>query len=96
MIVLIINEHGVFSFECESKAPVATYRHRPMASERAVQRMQPPAGRVHVFRRAGVVQSEKLFAEPLDMARLNFGFRSRPEEKLDSFMAKAFDHLYSV
>jgi len=67
-----------------------------MAFQFSMQRMQLPAGRVHVFCRPRVIEREQLFAKTLGMAGLNLGFRSRPEKQFDSLMAKALDHLCSV
>jgi hypothetical protein len=96
MVVLIINEHGVLAIEGKREPPIPAYGHRPMVFECPVQRMQPPAGGVHVFRGPCVVQREKLLAQPLSMARLDLCSRSRPEEQFDSLMTEALDHLYSV
>lgn len=61
-----------------------------------MQGMQLPARGIHIFGRPGVVEGEQLSAEPLGVAGLDFGFRSRPEEELDSLVTETFDHLYSV
>jgi hypothetical protein len=96
MIVLIINEHSVFTLKGEGEAPVAAYRHRPVVLQFPMKGMQLPTGGVHVLRRLGVVQREELLAQPLGMAGVDFGSRSRPEKQCDSLMTEALDHLYSV
>ena len=96
MVVVTINEHGIFPFEGKSEPPVAAYGHRPVAFQFPMERMQPPAGGVHVLRGSGIVQRKELLAQPLCMSSLDFGFRPCSEEQLDAFVAKAPDHTYSV
>ncbi len=96
MVVVIVNQHGVFSFERKGEAPVPAYRHRPMVLQFAAQGMETPAGSVHIFRRACVVECEKLLAQSFGVSRLDFGSRPRQEKPLDSLMTEASDHPYSV
>ena len=96
MVVLIIDEHSVFTLEGEGEPPIAAYRHRPMVLQFPVQGMQLPAGSIHVLRRPGIIQREELLTQPPCMTRLDFSFQSRPEEQFDSLVTEAFDHLYSV
>ena len=96
MVVAVINEHGVFAVESERETPIAAYRHRPMTFQIAMQRMQLPSRRFHVVGRPRVVEREQLSAKPFRMVSLDLGFRSRPEEQLNSLVTKAFDHTYSV
>lgn len=67
-----------------------------MAFQITMQRMQLPAWRTHIFRQAGIVEGEKLFAKAFSVARLDFGFRSGSEEELDSLVTEASDHSCSV
>jgi hypothetical protein len=96
MVVVVIDEHRVFAFESEGESPVAAYRDCPVIFQVAMQGMQLPPRRVHVFCRAGVVERKQLLAKALGMAGLDFGFRPGPEEQLDSLVTKASDHSYSV
>jgi hypothetical protein len=96
MVVLIVDQEGVLAFEHERQTPVAADRYRPMAFERAVQRMKLPAGSIHVFRRSCVVQGEKLPPEPFGVIRLDLRLRSGAKELLDTFVPEALDHPYSV
>ncbi len=96
MVIVIINQNRIFAFKHKSKPPVSIYGHRPMAFEFPTQRMQPPAGGVHVSGGARIVQGEELLAQPLGMAGLNLGFRPCSKEQFDTFVTKAFNHSYSV
>ena len=96
MVVLIINEHGIFPLEGEGETPIAADRHRPMVLQFPVKGVQLPAWGVHVFRRSRVIQREELLPQSLGMARLDFGSRSRPEKQFHAFVTEAFYHPYSV
>jgi hypothetical protein len=96
MVILIINQNHVLAFDHERQTPVATDCHRPMTFELAVQGMQLPAGSVHVSRRSGIVQGEKLLPEPVAVTRLDLRLRSGAKELLDTFVPEALNHMYSV
>jgi len=92
LIVSIIHQHRILAFEGESQAPVTAHIHRPMALQIAAQRMQPPAGRVHVFWSPGIVQRKELLAESFRMLGLNAGLRACFKELLDALVPEAFYH----
>ncbi len=64
-----------------------------MPFEVAVQGVEPPTWRVQVFRGFGVVQREKLLAEPFRVLWLDPRLRTRPEKPLHALMPEAFYHL---
>jgi hypothetical protein len=51
MVVLMVHEYRVLTFEAERDSPVAANGHGPVALELASQRMQPQTGQVDVLRR---------------------------------------------
>ena len=56
MIILIIDQNGVFTLKAEGRTPVSAYRDRPVSRQIAFQGMQPPSRRVHILGRANVVE----------------------------------------
>lgn len=92
VIVLIIHQHGVFTVKREGKTPVAADIYRPMTFQITAQSMQPPAGRIHIFRNFGVVQRKKLLAEPFCVLRLDARLRACLEEALYAPVPEAFYH----
>jgi len=92
VIVLIIHKHDVFTVKREGQTPVAADIHRPMTLQITVQSMQPPAGRIHIFRNFGVVQREELFAKPFCMLRLDTRLRACLEEPLYAPVPEASYH----
>jgi hypothetical protein len=92
VVIAIIHQHGIFPFEAERQPPIAADIHRPVVLQIAAQGMQPPAGRVHVLRGFGIVQRGQLQFQLVRMMGLDFRFRSRFEEPLDTLVPEAFDH----
>ena len=92
MIVVIINQHGVFALEREGQSPIATHIHRPMALPVAMERMQSPSRSIHILDGFGVVECEELPAQSFCMLWLNPSFRSF-KEPLDAFVSEALYHL---
>jgi hypothetical protein len=71
VIVLVIDEDGVFIFELEREPPIAIHFDRPMASHIAFQSMQIPSGDVHSRRIIRGIQYAELDSEFLLVRRLN-------------------------
>ncbi len=92
MVVLVVHKHGILAFESEGEPPIAAHGHRPVPFQAAMQRMQLPAGSVHIFRRLSIIQGEQLPPEPLGMAGVDFRLRACPEELLNALMPEAPDH----
>jgi len=60
------------------------------------QRVQFPAGSVHIFRGPRIVEREELLTEAFSMSGLNFRFRPGSKKLFDTFVTKAANHTYSV
>ncbi len=58
--VLVVHQHRVRAFKHERHTPIAIHRHRPMAAQVAVQRVQAPAGQVHILGRLRLVEAFQL------------------------------------
>src|SRR5271165_1521082 len=59
VIVHQIDISRIAVFETKDDAPIAVDRYAPTSGERTLQRMQPPAGQVHVSRLAGTTQTRQ-------------------------------------
>ncbi len=71
MVVPIVHEDCILSFERESEPPISTHAHRPMSIQIAFEKVPLPPGKVHLFRPSGGVQREKLIGESLCMRGLD-------------------------
>jgi hypothetical protein len=96
VIIPVINQDRIFALEPESQPPIAAHSNGPVAFQVSTQRMQPPTGRIHIFRGPCVVEREELVAQPIRVGRLDSRFRPCAEEQLDSLVTKAPNHSYSV
>src|SRR5712692_11581620 len=92
VVVLIVHQHGIFTFKCKRQPPVAADLHRPVAFKIAVQGMKLPSGCVHVLLGFGIVQRGKLQFQFIRMLWLNFRLRPGFEELLDALMPEALYH----
>jgi hypothetical protein len=96
VVILIIDENGVFSIEAKRKPPISIYAYCPMGREVGGQSMKLPSGNIHVFGPLGGIQNGKLLVQLLGMTGLNPGFRTGQEKLLDSFMPEAADHSGTI
>jgi hypothetical protein len=60
VVILVIDQDGVFALEAEGETPVSAYRDRLVALEVAMQGMKPPSGRIHILGRASIVKHRQL------------------------------------
>lgn len=63
-----------------------------MASEIAGQGVQFPAGRVHIIRTGGGIESGQQDAQLGGVHRLNIGFQTRVEKLPQTFVQETLDH----
>ncbi|CAN5209240.1 hypothetical protein BH20ACI2_BH20ACI2_24450 [soil metagenome] len=92
MIILIIDQNGVFPVKGKCEPPVTTHIHRPMTGNITVQLMQSPSRSVHILWPFRIVQSKELSLQFPGMFRLDAGFRAAFEKLLDPAVSKALDH----
>jgi hypothetical protein len=71
VVVLVIDQDGVFSLEAKGETPVSAYRDRPVALEVAVQGVKPPSGRIQILGRAGIVKHCQLETQTHGVLSLN-------------------------
>jgi len=91
VVILVVDEHGIFAFEGKQQPPVAPHRHRPVAREIAFPRMQMPPRNGHVFRTAGKVQTVELARQPRRMPGAYPGLAAMSEEAFEALVPKAPD-----
>ena len=96
MIVLVVDENYVLTVETKCEPPVPTDPDRPMAGKLGFQGMQDVAGSIHIAGPGGDVQSSEEPPQLRSMRGLNAGLGTCFREELQSFVAIALDHAYSV
>ena len=92
-IVLVIDQDCVAPVEAERQAPVAIHRHREVARQVALQRMQAPARQVHVLGSLRRVQARQLAGQFRRVVRLNADLAPRLEEGLKPFVLETLNHV---
>ena len=92
MVVKVINILRVAGLESEDHPPVRAYGHRMESVQPALQRMQPPARRIHVGWPASAIQRRQDQAQPGCVARLDPGAEAVQEKSLQALVAEAPDH----
>src|SRR5690606_21195274 len=92
VIILIVDQDGVGFIESERQSPIPAHSNRPMFTQGSLQRMNAPAGEVHVLRAPGTVQPGKLQTQARRVCREHALPRPRTEEKLQPLVAEAPDH----
>ena len=92
MVVLIIDEDGVFAFKLERQPPVSADADCPVIFEFRSQPVKVPARSTHVDRLPGVIEGKQLQPQLAGVFGLNSSFRSRAEEFLHTAVPKALDH----
>jgi hypothetical protein len=95
VIVLEVDIDGIFAIEGKSKPKVAGHGDRPTPFPVASERMQSPAGNVHVFRADGSIQTVQHSSDPGAMLTRNSERRAFGEESSEAFVAKVADHITS-
>jgi hypothetical protein len=96
VVILIINLDYVLAFKREFQSSIAVHLHRPMAFQIAAQWVQTSARSIHIVRRLGAIQLEKLDGNFGGMGGLNSCLASGQEESFDAMMPEALDHMYGV
>lgn len=96
VVVLVVDDAGIRAVERESHAPVPADPDRPMLGQIAFQRMQLPAGYVHVLRGARLIKLCQLALQPSSVGRLNPCLAAAAEERLKPLVYEALDHGESV
>jgi hypothetical protein len=99
VVILVIDELGMFPVEPESQSPVFVNPDGPMTLKRTFQLMAAPTRSVHIFRAARHVELTELETQPLRMLWLDASLGAAAKEALDAAVTKALDHgvyLYAI
>lgn len=96
MVILEIDINGILAVEGKCEPQVPGHGDCKTPFPRAVQRMEPPAGDIHISRLAGRVES---IQHPFDASSM-FGWdaarHAGHEEPLETLVAKAADHVVAT
>ena len=80
------------ALEPERHAPILINPHGPVAFQVTFERMQFPAGHIHVFQHLGGIQFGQLQSQPFGMNRLNAGLTAGREKGFEALVLEGFDH----
>lgn len=92
MVILVVNQFGIFALKAKCQAPVAIYPYRPVAEKFSTQLVQAPIWDIHIFRPGCVVQDGKLELQPCRVMGLYAFLAACSEKSLKPFMPERFDH----
>ena len=92
MVILVVDEHGVFAFKCKREPPILVHPYGPTPFLITLQGMQSPAWDSHIIRTARRMKPAELKLQPLRMLRLDAGLRARAKERLEPGMAEGANH----
>lgn len=96
MVVKVIDQKYIMSFELEDHSPVAAHVHCPKADILAFQLMQSQTRKVHVSRFRNNVQPCEDQSQPIDMFRLYSCFVACLEEIFQAFVSEADNHVTNI
>ena len=96
MVILIIYQFGVATFNGEGHAPVSVNRHGIMPCQIATQRMKSPARCVHVICALRAVQHGQHNAQLSGMMGLDASFAPFSEECLKPLVTKRLYHVLII
>jgi len=88
MVILVIDKNRVYALEDEGQTPVAADPDGPVSGQVRRERMQLPAGQVHVLRGRGKVQARQLPPKFRRVGGLDARLRSGLEEALKPFVPR--------
>ena len=92
MLILVVDEHGVFAFKCKRESPILIHPYSPTSFLITLQRMRSPARDSHIVRTARRMEPAELKLQPLRMLRLDAGLRARAKERLEPGIAEGANH----
>jgi len=93
MVILVIDEYGVLSFESKGEPPIAIHFHRPVSLPVAAEKMQVPSRRGHIRRRLCPIQGEQLDRESFRMFRLYTRLAAGQKKLLQAGVSEGLYHV---
>ena len=96
MVILVIDENRVLALERKREPPVPAHPHGPVPLKVALEWVQAVAGRIHVGRAGGRIQSGQDPSETVCVFWLNASLRAGFGKLLDAFVPIALKHVCSV
>jgi hypothetical protein len=91
VVVNVIDIPGIAGLEPKDDTPISADPHGMPASQVAVQRVQPPAGGIHILRLMSSLQRRQNHAQSSRVRWSNPGLRAAPEKRLQSLVAEIPD-----
>ena len=92
MIILIVDQDSVFTFEGKCQTPISADAYGPVLLQRTFQWMKPPTRRIHIGRSFRVIEGEELKPQLIRVSGLNSSLRARSKKAFDATMPEALDH----
>jgi len=83
VVILVVDERGVFAFKCKREPPILIHPYSPTAFLIPSQGMQSPAWYSHIIRTARRMKPAELELQPHRMLRLDAGLRARTKARLE-------------
>lgn len=92
MIIFIVHDLSVLTFESKGDAPISTDINSPGTGSISFQLVKSKAGKIHILRLSRSVESAKYQTELFGMKGLNSGDTSGFEEAPQALMLEAPNH----
>jgi hypothetical protein len=92
MIVFIIHDFGILTFEAEGNTPIFTDIDCPHTRPISLQFVKPESRKIHILRLPGSMEPTEYETESFHMRCLNSRDTSRLEEASETFMLETPNH----
>ena len=93
VVILVVQQDYVFSFESECQPPHSINPDGPVSGKVVPQRVEIVSGTVGIFGNRGNVENAELLSQPIGMFRLNTCFTPCSKELLEALVLEAADHI---
>jgi hypothetical protein len=96
MVVEVIDQDNIVTFELEDNSPVAAHIHSPKAGILAFQLMQPEPRKIQISRLRSDIQPCQDKPQSVGMLCLYSGLVACFEEVLQALVPEAYDHTTNI
>lgn len=96
VVVQVIDQDDIPTFELEDHPPVAAHVHRPEAGGIPLQLVQPESGEVHVPRFGRHAEPRQDEPQTVGMFRLDSGLGACLEVRAQPLVPEGFNHGYTI